>query len=188
MGKSLRGQFLIAARSLLDPNFFQSVVLLLEHNQEGAMGLVINRPSEMTVSRALGGHFDYPETDELVYSGGPVEQNSLFILHDDPTLDQMERPLKIGVYIGTSEDAFEEAVRRATSQNTDWKFRIISGYAGWSPGQLEGEISRMDWKAIPATPELVFHTEPYAVWQQATDEYHRRHPLVPGAPGDPRWN
>jgi putative transcriptional regulator len=188
MVKSLRGQLLIASRSLLDPNFLQSVVLLVEHNDEGAMGLVVNRPSEMTVSKALGGHFEYPETDELVYLGGPVEQNSLFILHDDPTLDQMEHPMKVGVYVGTSEEAFEEVVRRANAAETDWKCRIISGYAGWSPGQLEGEIARLDWKAIPASPDLVFHTDPYLVWQHAMQEHHKRNPLVPDAPGDPRWN
>lgn len=188
MGKSLRGHFLIASKSLLDPNFFQSVVLLIEHNDEGAMGLVINRPSEITISRALSGHFDYPDDDQLIFSGGPVEQNSLFILHDDPGMDQMENPLSNGVHVGTSEDAFEEVVRRATDGDDSFKFRIVSGYAGWSQGQLEGELGRNDWKIIPAVPNLVFHSEPYEVWKLAIQEHHRLNPLIPGAPGDPRWN
>ena len=82
MFESLRGHFLIAGCELRDPNFFKAVVLIVEHTEEGAMGLVINRPSSLSVSNALAGHFDIPETGETVYCGGPVEPDAFFVLHN----------------------------------------------------------------------------------------------------------
>lgn len=188
MLKSLRGNLLIAARSLHDPNFLRSVVLMLEHNQEGAMGLVVNSPSSISVSTALAGHFDFPETGSLVFVGGPVERNSLFVLHNDPSLDQLQAPLVEGVYVGTSGNVFEEIVRRASAGDASLQYRIISGYSGWSASQLEGELGRNDWKATPASSRLVFDTEPYSIWEEALRERERQFPLIPGAAGDERWN
>ena len=80
MPDSLRGQFLIAGKNLRDPNFYQSVVLIVEHGDGGAMGVVVNRPSGVTVTQALQKHFELPETGEMVYVGGPVERNALWIV------------------------------------------------------------------------------------------------------------
>ena len=82
MPKSLRGQYLISGKWLRDPNFYKTVVLMVEHNAQGAMGLVVNRPSSVTVAHALSEHFNLPETDDLVYVGGPVEPSALFVLHN----------------------------------------------------------------------------------------------------------
>ena len=85
MTERLQGRFLIAAKRLRDDNFYKTVVLLLDHGEQGAMGLVINRPSSIKVSHALAGHFDLPETDDVIFGGGPVEPSALVILHDDST-------------------------------------------------------------------------------------------------------
>ena len=82
MVKNLRGSYLIAGRHLKDPNFFRTVVLIVEHNETGSMGLVLNRPTDVEVRNALAGHFELPEADYPVYYGGPVEPNALFLLHD----------------------------------------------------------------------------------------------------------
>ena len=83
---SLRGQCLIAAKTLRDGNFYKTVVLMLEHTGQGATGLVLNRPSSVRVAHALSGHFALPDTEEVVFIGGPVEPNALLILHDAESL------------------------------------------------------------------------------------------------------
>ena len=92
---------MIAAKRLRDPNFYKTVVLMVEHGADGAMGLVINRPSSVTFAHALSEHFKLPETDDLVYVGGPVEPSALFILHNSAELDRKESPLIPGVFVGS---------------------------------------------------------------------------------------
>src|SRR5262245_49962798 len=109
-----RGQLLIASPRLRDPelNFYKSVVLIAEHGDHGAMGLVINRPSSVLVSHALSKHFELDDNGELVYVGGPVEPLALFILHNADDLAETERPIVPGLHIGNSGEVFEEVLRR----------------------------------------------------------------------------
>ena len=181
MPKSLRGNFLIAAKSLRDPNFYKSVVLIVEHGDTGAMGLVINRPSEISLSRALKKHFDLPETGDLIYVGGPVEENGMFILHNAQEWSESESPIVSGIFVGNSAEVFENIVQQSAEAESEIKFRVYSGCSGWSPGQLESELSRNDWWTCPAEPELVFHADPYRVWDLALEQFRRNNPLVPGA-------
>jgi len=188
MGKSLRGHFLIASKNLLDPNFFQSVVLLIEHNDEGAMGLVINRPSEITISRALAGHFDYPDDDQLIFKRrtGRAE----FAVHSA----QRPRPRPDG------EAADERRARRHQRGSVrrsgppcdrGRRFAQVSNclrLCRWSRGQLEGELARNDWRTIPAGPNFVFDTEPYEVWKLAVQETSPAKSTRSGTSGDPKWN
>ncbi|MCA9112826.1 MAG: YqgE/AlgH family protein, partial [Planctomycetaceae bacterium] len=113
MVDSLRGHFLIAGPRLRDTNFFKSVVLIFEHNDEGAMGVVINRPSSICVAHALGAHFKLPQTDDVVYVGGPVEPNALFIVHGTDELSEGETPILPGLYIGTNADVFRDVVEQS---------------------------------------------------------------------------
>lgn len=188
MPESLRGHFLISARQLRDPNFFKSVVLLVDHGETGAMGLVVNRPSDVLVAEALEQHFELPETEDLVYVGGPVEENALFMLHNSEDVDHSETPVIPGLFVGSSEEAFADVVRRSAEGDSDLKFRIYSGCSGWAPGQLEGELERGDWLISPACREFIFHTEPYEVWSLALRDFRKLHPLVPGAGENPELN
>ena len=193
MTESLRGQILASARNLRDPNFFKTVVLMVEHNASGSMGLVVNRPSGVTVAEALAKHFELPETDNLVYVGGPVEENALFILHNSQELDYSETPLIPDLFIGSSAEVFETVVRRVAEGDHEVKFRVFSGCAGWAPGQLEGELARNDWYVCPATSDMVFHPRPYEVWDQVVQEYRRLNPILPnvqlpGNIGNPELN
>lgn len=188
MPGSLRGQFLIAGRNLRDPNFFKSVVLIVEHGDGGAMGLVINRPSGVTVSQSLKKHFDLPETGDMVYVGGPVERNALFILHNADDLENAEGAVIDGLFVGSSPDAFESIVGRVSTGDDEMRFRVYFGCAGWGPEQLEGELARNDWLVSPATRERVFAADPYAVWEQLVTEWNQAHPPLPGARGDHRLN
>lgn len=188
MPDSLRGQFLIAGRSLRDPNFFQSIVLIVEHGEGGAMGVVVNRPSGVTVAQALKNHFELPESGEMVYVGGPVERNALFILHNADDLDGSETPVLDGVFVGSSPDTFESIVKRSAEGNEELKFRVYFGCAGWAPEQLEGELARSDWLVFPAAVDYVFHPDPYDVWNLVVAEYNRANPLLPGITGNPELN
>src|SRR5438132_1387425 len=111
MSDSLRGQFLVSARHLRDPNFHKTVVLLVEHADTGAMGLVVNRPSGVSVAQALSQHFELPETEDVVFVGGPVEDSALFMLHNAGDLDAAELPVIPGLYVGSSAEVFEDVVR-----------------------------------------------------------------------------
>jgi putative transcriptional regulator len=188
MPDSLRGQFLIAGKSLRDPNFFQSVVLIVEHGEGGAMGVVVNRPSGVTVAQALKNHFELPESGEMVYVGGPVERNALFILHNASDLDGSETPILDGVFVGSSPDTFESIVKRSVEGSDELRFRVYFGCAGWAPDQLEGELARNDWLVFPGTVDYVFHPDPYSVWEQVVAAYNRANPLLPGITGNPGLN
>ncbi|MEX0718792.1 MAG: YqgE/AlgH family protein [Planctomycetaceae bacterium] len=185
---SLRGRFLIAGKRLKDPNFYKTVVLLVEHGSEGAMGLVVNRPSSITVAHALSEHFDLPATDDVVYLGGPVEPSALFILHDAEFVESDEPPVVPGLYVGSSADAFERVVRSATQAESAANFRIYSGCAGWAPGQLEGELERGDWHVLPACSELTLCSDPYETWDQLLHKVHEAHRILPDTPPHPEWN
>jgi putative transcriptional regulator len=189
MAKSLRGQCLVAAKHLRDPNFYKTVVLLIEHGQHGAMGLVINRPSTILVCHALAGHFtNLPEFGDLVYVGGPVEPSALLILHNASDLSGGDKPVANGIYIGNSEHAFEEVVQRASRQDTELAFRVFSGCAGWAPGQLEGEVARGDWYASPATRDVVYHEDPYEIYETMLHRVAQAHRVVPDECPNPNWN
>jgi putative transcriptional regulator len=188
MSDSLRGQFLIAGRNLHDPNFLKTVVLIVEHGEGGAMGVVVNRPSGITVSDALKKHFSLPETGEMVYIGGPVERNSLFILHNAADIDESETPVIDGIFVGSSPETFENIVRRAADGDEDIKFRVYFGCAGWGPTQLEGEMARADWMLCTATNDFVFHADPYELWDRLVSNWDKSHPPVPGLKGDHRLN
>ena len=165
----IRGQLLVAAKHLLDPNFFKTVVLMIEQSDSGAMGVVINRPSDIAVSHALSGHLEVKGIDENVFYGGPVEPGGLIVLHDRADLAESESVIP-GVYVPTRADVFEEVIRAAQKDESSTTFRVYNGCAGWSPGQLESELSRGDWYSIPASAELVFCKDPYSIWEASMNE------------------
>lgn len=188
MFESLRGHYLIAGRRLRDRNFFKTVVLMVEHNHQGAMGLVVNRPSSVTVAHALSQHFELPETDDLVYVGGPVEPSHLFIIHNSEEFDHDESPIVPGLFVGSSPDVFETVVEASAAGNPDLRFRIFSGCAGWAPGQLEGELARGDWLHHPAASDSVFQQDPYQLWDFLMNKVSQENAILPDHPGNPEWN
>jgi putative transcriptional regulator len=188
MAESLRGHYLIAGKRLRDRNFYKTVVLMVEHGADGAMGLVINRPSSVTVAHALSEHFKLPETDDLVYVGGPVEPSALFIVHNSIEFDANESPVIPGVYVGSSAEVFEQIVRSSAEGNPDLRFRIYSGCAGWGAGQLEGELARGDWHTVPADDGAVFNDDPYIVWDELMAKVQESNRILRQLSGNPEWN
>lgn len=189
MANSLRGQCLIAAKSLRDPNFYKTVVLLLEHSEQGATGLVLNRPSSVCVAHALSGHFNLPDSDAVVFMGGPVEPAALLMLHDVEALSGSESSPAPGVFVGGSAETFEKVLLTdASGEPAAPRYRIFSGYSGWGEGQLEGEIERGDWLTHPACHDLVFATDPYEAYEAVLQHVFEANCLLPYRVKDATWN
>jgi putative transcriptional regulator len=163
----LTNQFLIAMPTLEDPNFFHSVTYICEHNEEGALGLVINRPLDMQLGEILE-HIQVqestPEARQIpVHLGGPVQQDRGFVLHSP--LGQWEATLKVTDRIGiTSSIDILKAI--ATNEGPENSL-VALGYAGWGSGQLEQELADNAWLSCPADPDILFNTPDGARWKAA---------------------
>jgi putative transcriptional regulator len=153
---SLEGQFLVASRELLDPNFARAVVLLVQHSEEGAMGLVVNRPTKTTLDEAWKQVSEAPcPMSGLIYLGGPC-RGPLMALHADA--EQSEIEVVAGLHFSADPDKIEALIEQAEDQS-----RFFIGFAGWGPGQLEAEMSQDSWHTVPATPEQLFDA-PHDLW------------------------
>ncbi|MEZ6060879.1 MAG: YqgE/AlgH family protein [Planctomycetaceae bacterium] len=184
----LHGQFLIAANHLRDPNFYRTVVLMLEHNAEGAMGLVVNRPSSIAVDAALSGQIQGTKCQSPIFVGGPVENSALFILHNSVAIGAKDQEVAPGVFLSGSHESFETVVRESDSGKSAAVFRVYCGYAGWGAGQLESEIERGDWRNLPATDAIVLEEDPYGIWEVCTRKLQRANRLLPHNVRNPEWN
>lgn len=150
MKPSLQGQLLVASPKLIDPNFFHTVVLMVQHNEEGALGLVLNRPLPTTVREMWKqvSEDDPCDVEGALCQGGPCE-GPLMVVHQDDVYAEIQ--VVDGIYFCTRKDTIEKLVADAS---TNMKFFV--GYAGWSPGQLENEMEEGSWLTTPATAEAVF--------------------------------
>ena len=161
----LRGSFLIAMPDLADPNFHRTVVLVVEHDDDdGTVGLVLNRPTEIEPGEFCDGleiHWEGDES-ERVHSGGPVQPSMGWILHGEREDIVDSGRVTKGLWASTSLRTLEHIAAEPSLRR-----RIYGGYAGWAPGQLMGEIRAGAWLTCPAVPDLVFHDRPEAVWELA---------------------
>lgn len=182
MAQSLAGQLLLASPSLRDPNFQRSVVLLGVHGDDGAMGVVLNRPSEVTVAEAAPQLQETVGDADRVYVGGPVQPSSIVFLAEflDPTPAGL---LVIGRIGFPTPDAEVDELSRATE-----RARIFAGFAGWGEGQLEAEIEQGDWIAQAALPDDVFTDFPERLWSDVLIRKGGSYALVARMPPDPSVN
>jgi putative transcriptional regulator len=155
------GTLLVAARNLPDPNFTDTVVLLLEYSRDGAAGIVLNRPSDVPLSRALPGVEQAASVAATVFIGGPVSQGAVLAL-SRAACDAC--PL-VGrdVYLVNTPDALKE--RLATGADAR-RLRVYVGYAGWGGGQLEAETRQGAWRVLEADAGTVFDPDPESLWRR----------------------
>jgi putative transcriptional regulator len=179
---SCRGNLLIAGPSLIDPNFWRTVVLVVEHNDDGALGLVLNRASETTVGDAVPQLSRLIDSDDLVYIGGPVQPSAVIVLaeFEDPSDAALISFDDVGV-LGVAPDTAEAAacVRRA---------RAFVGHAGWGPKQLDSELERGDWILEEARYEDAFSEHPTELWSAVLTRKGGSYALVARMPPDPSVN
>ena len=179
---SLRGKLLIATPTLTDPNFWRSVVLVAEHSEEGAMGLVLNRPLEVLVADAVEPLRELVDGDDAVYQGGPVEPQAVLALAEfaDPA-DAVSLAFDEIGFVSSEPDveALQGAVRRA---------RVFAGYAGWSAGQLEEELAEDAWIVEPAQPAGVFAEDATELWSSVLKRRGALGTMLAMMPPDPSVN
>lgn len=152
---SLAGSFLIAKPALTDPNFRRTVVLLLQHDEDGAFGLVVNRPSKI------------PSWPLPIFLGGPCNSDGLFLLHGHEDWTQEEEPeeeskvVAPGIFLGD-----QTCLKRVDEipETGELRCRLFKSYAGWGPGQLEGELAQGAWAIAPANGQLLFQTPAEELW------------------------
>lgn len=164
---TLAPTFLIAVPQLLDPNFRQSVVLLLQQGDEGALGLVINRESPMLL-RELCSDQSIPyagDPEKRVRIGGPVQPEQGLVLFDDSDGDPDGREVLTGLQVSASTGTLSRLCGAP-----GLRFHCYAGYAGWGPGQLEQEIAEGSWILAPAEPRFVFDTPVDEVWDRTLKE------------------
>jgi putative transcriptional regulator len=186
---SLRGQLLIAGPTLQDPNFIRSVVLVGEHNEEGALGVVLNRPSDTSVGEAVPDLEELTGDEDPVYVGGPVQPSAVLVLAE--YLIPAEAPQLVTGDVGflAIDGDEEEDDPPAYSNGTPLaRARVFAGYAGWGPGQLETELERDDWIIVDAEPDDVFDDDANTLWSRVLERQGGHLRLVARMPLDPSTN
>ncbi|HZB22906.1 MAG TPA: YqgE/AlgH family protein [Gaiellaceae bacterium] len=179
--ESLKGHLLVASADLLDPNFRRTVVLVTEHGDDGALGLILNRPAETTVVQAVTPLAGLVDPVEPVYVGGPVEPGSVIVLAQFEDPDDAAATIfdDVGFVAGDSDlDEVAGAITRA---------RVFAGYAGWSAGQLDEELEAEGWIVEPATHEDVFGPCD-ELWSDVLRRKGGPYALLATMPPDPSMN
>jgi putative transcriptional regulator len=165
---SLKGEFLIATPAMRDPRFEHAVILMVRHNSDGALGIVINRPlgeKPLTDLLAAFGNKDATASGNVrIFLGGPVQPEVSFVIHGA----DYRRPETLDIDARLAATPASEVIRDIARNSGPMKSLIAFGYAGWAPGQLEDELARNVWYTAPADPALVFDDDRDKVWEHAT--------------------
>jgi putative transcriptional regulator len=165
--ETLKNQFLIAMPGLEDENFNHTVSLLCEHNDAGAIGLVINKPTELTLRDMMAQmdlEHDALSEDAIVYWGGPVQPERGFVIHRQPGGWESSLEIEDDLYITTSRDILRSIGKGTGPEH----YFVVLGYAGWGAGQLESEILHNAWLNTPLSSKVLFQIPVRDRWQEAT--------------------
>jgi putative transcriptional regulator len=192
--KSLQGQFLLDGGKLAGSFFQRTVVLICQHDAEGAFGLVLNRSAKAKVGEVIVANLPDAIKDRALYIGGPVQPASLSFLHLDNSLREKDDKQRIktapsnimmNVSLGHSLDALIDIGDSFTEKT---QLRLFAGYAGWTAGQLDNEMARQDWMTHPASLDLIFDTDPALLWKAILRQKGPQSRLLSESPEDLSWN
>jgi putative transcriptional regulator len=161
--KLAKGRFLVSSSRIQDRIFGRSVILLITHDNNGSMGLIINRQTDSKIADLLPDIKVLAKSTDTLYFGGPVSLSNVFLL------------VRTGSKPGESENVFDDIYiskstvllkRMADDKSAQSQFRIYAGYAGWAAGQLQAEVIRGDWTVMPADPDMLFDKDPAGIWDR----------------------
>lgn len=179
-----KGDLLISEPFLPDPNFERSVILICEHTAQGSLGFVLNKPTTLKLEDVLD---EVSGFDKTLYSGGPVQLETLHFIHRSATLAKESEDLGNGVYWGGNFEQLLTMMNTRELSPEDVKFFV--GYSGWSAGQLQQELAQGSWIVYPgATEQQVFQTAPNLLWRQVLASMGGRFKMYSNYPTDPRLN
>lgn len=178
--RPVKGCILISEPFLPDPNFYRSVVYLVEHDEHGSLGYVLNQPTELVCSDL----FEDFDCEQRVYLGGPVGRDQLHILHNDNQLSD-SIPVVPGLFSGGDFEAVKFMYNQGLAGES--RFRFFAGYSGWGAGQLEAEIDQKSWIVVKGKPEYVF-MEDTGLWKRILKDEGRDLSWMSNAPDDVQLN
>ncbi len=161
------GRFLVASRNLTDPHFSRTVIYLVGHNDEGTLGLVVNRPSEIRLADAVSDVEDGEGDDHAIYFGGPVKHSMISMLMRSETQNPLVRQVADDVFFSHDRRVLD---RLLAEQKPAAALRFYMGHAGWTAGQLQQEIGRGDWFVVDADPANIFSTRPASLWTRLIEK------------------
>jgi putative transcriptional regulator len=177
---SLQGNLLVSSPALVDPNFRKTVVLIAHHDEDGAMGLVLSRPSDVAASEAVPALEGLPGGDGPVFVGGPVQPEAFMALAEFDDLDESAAPIFGNVgFVPAEAEPDDLAIRR---------LRLFAGYAGWGPGQLEAELEEPSWIVVAAVADDAFADDPDELWRNVLHRKGGPFSLMENMPFDPGLN
>jgi putative transcriptional regulator len=181
-----KGRLLVATPPLADPNFDRTVVFVIEHHDDGALGVVLNRPSGEILAEPLERWGELQTAPGGVYAGGPVETDALIALARvrGPLDDGDEHLSPLTSAIASADLGTDPQLMAAAIEG----LRVFRGYAGWGPGQLEGEIDAGAWLVVEADPADVFTSDPNGLWRAVLRRQPGRVAWLADAPDDLSWN
>jgi putative transcriptional regulator len=180
--ESLKGKLLLASPTLSDPNFARTVVLVAEHNEDGAMGLVLNRPATTTVAESAPELEELVDAEEPIYIGGPVQPSAVIVLAS------FERPELAGLLVKDDVGFLSADEDFETSRDATRRMRVFAGHAGWGPGQLDEELEREDWIVEPPLDTELFAPDAEELWAEVLTRKGGTFALVARMPLDPSVN
>jgi putative transcriptional regulator len=178
--ESLRGKLLVSSPALVDPNFRKTVVLVAHHDEDGAMGLVLSRPSTVAAAEAVPALADLPGADDPVFVGGPVQPEAFMVLAEFDDIAQAAAPIMNGLgFMPADAEPEDLAIRR---------LRLFAGYSGWGGGQLEAELQEDSWIVVDGGADDAFADDPDELWRVVLHRKGGAFSLMENMPFDPGLN
>ena len=178
-----KGKLLLSEPFLKDYFFKRSVIMMLDHDEFGSMGMIINRETEYFISDLVD---DFPNFDSRVFLGGPVQTENIFILHRKGDLITGSQEVMPGLYWGGDFEQIKEMIKLGVLKNTDLRFYL--GYSGWSKGQLDGELKENSWIVAESKNEYLFANQPKDLWGNILELYGNDYEMWLNFPVDPQEN
>ena len=184
--KPAQGKLLLSEPFSQDPNFKRTVVLLANHNEEGSVGFVLNRPMELKLEQIID---EFPNSELPIWDGGPVQRDSLFYIH---TLGDAV-PDSIPIFGNLFWNGNFETIKALIKGNkiAENEIRLFIGYSGWSAGQLENEIKQNAWLVAPATTDVVMNAgkdSDEKLWKEVLKSMGKDYSILANFPENPLWN
>ncbi len=178
-----KGKLLLSEPFMTDINFIRSVVLLVEHNQSGSVGFVLNQPIELNLQDAIK---DFPLANPALYRGGPCESQTLHYIHTAGETLSGSTEISQGLWWGGDHEQMKELFRNGTLR--EYQFKFFVGYSGWGEEQLADEMEQKIWIVAPANKEYLFNTPAEALWRVVMKNLGHKYAIMSNAPLVPNWN
>jgi len=167
-----KGKFLVASRQLTDPRFTEAVILLIQHDSNGTVGLIVNRPTKLKLADLVPDIKEQPGREHVTYIGGPVGINQVFLLIRSQNKPEESERIFDDIYVSVSRSVLEQLIKKPAGKET---FRAYAGYAGWGAGQLEREVLMGGWQVTGADAETIFKKPSSEIWQDLNRENEPGH-------------